>query len=80
MELILKAAELKLVKSKKISRKAARKNIQARFASREGRGLRVFFPKPGGGNSNTGPTARRFFKNSEITAKILNCPKESVNF
>ena len=80
MELLLKAAEVKLARLENISRKQARLNIQARFSGREGRGLRVFYPKPGGGNSNTGPTARRFFQNSVITSRILDCPKESVNF
>ena len=32
-----------------------------------------------GGNSNTGPTARRFFGEYEITSRILNCPQESVD-
>ena len=53
---------------------------QARFRGPEGGGLRVNFPNPLGGNSNTGPTSRRFFKNPETTAAIIGCSKEGVNF
>ena len=80
MECFLKAGESKLMSLRGLTHKEARKNIQERFASQEGRGLRVFFPNPKGGNSNCGPTARRFFENHEITATILDCPQESVDF
>ena len=82
MECFLKASEAKLVAESEsgMSRKEARRHLQGRFCSSEGNGLWVFFPCPKGGNTNSGPTARRFFRNSDVTAKILDCPKESVNF
>lgn len=80
MECILKAAECKLVALRGFSQKEARQNIQKRFASPEGKGLRVFFPNPKGGNSNCGPTARRFFENVITTSTILDCPQESVDY
>lgn len=42
--------------------------IQKEF--RERSGLIVDVPKPGFGNSNDGNTARRFFKNAEVSAEI----------
>jgi hypothetical protein len=59
--------------------KEVKLTIQARFVGPEGKGVRIYFPNPKGGNSNTGPTARRFFQNPEITAKILPyTPKDLI--
>jgi hypothetical protein len=80
MECIIVAAEIKLMADTGIGQKEARRSIQQRFASTEGKGLRIYFPDPKGGNTNSGPTARRFFRNAELTSKIIGCPKESVNF
>ena len=80
MECFMIAGECKRVETKGVTRKEARKSMQKEFLSKEGKGLRVFFPNPKGGNSNTGPTSRRFFENAATTAKILDCPKAGVSF
>jgi hypothetical protein len=54
MECFLKAGEAKLVSEKGMEKKEARRHIQAKFVSPEGKGLRVFFPCPKGGNTNSG--------------------------
>ena len=39
-------------------------------------GLRCFYPEPQkGGNSNTGPLAKRVFKNAKVSAQILGVPE-----
>lgn len=54
--------------SDKANVKQRSSNIQARF--KEEMGLIVDKPKPGFGNTNDGNTARRFFKNPELSAEI----------
>lgn len=57
---------------------AKKKHVQAEF--REKLGLIVDKPKSGGsGTSNDGNTARRFFSNSEISAKIIGIKKELID-
>ena len=80
MECFLIAGESQLSARTGITDEEARSDIQTRFASKEGKGLRVFFPNPKGGNSNSGPTSRRFFENASITAQILDCPQACVSF
>ena len=71
MECFLKAGEAKLVSEKGMSRKEARLNIQGRFCSSEGKGLRVFFPCPKGGNTNTDP--RLLFFGSKSLKSFIWC-------
>ncbi|CAI6375633.1 unnamed protein product [Macrosiphum euphorbiae] len=47
-----------------------KKKIQIEFKTKLG--LIVDKPKPGFGNTNDGNTARRFFKNAEVSAEITN--------
>lgn len=50
--------------------------IQREFKKRTG--LIIDQPKPGFGNSNDGNTARRFFKNAEVSAEITNIDLELI--
>lgn len=64
--------------SDKILFKQKKEEIQKAF--REQLGLLVDYAKPGGsGNSNDGNTARRFFRDYELSAKILNINEDLIN-
>ena len=41
--------------------------------------LNIDCPKPGFGSSNDGNTARRFFENSTVSARILGVDETSIN-
>ena len=73
MECMFKAREIEISELQGISKKEARQILQKQFINETG--LRIYFPNPRGGNTNCGPSARRFFRNSDVTSKLLNCPK-----
>lgn len=54
-----------------------KKNIQTQF--RERMGLLVDMPKQVAGNTNDGNTARKFFKNPEVTAEITGLNLDLIN-
>lgn len=54
-----------------------KKKIQAEFKNKMG--LIVDKPKPGFGSSNDGNTARRFFKNSELSSTITGIDVQLIN-
>lgn len=61
------------VSTKNIEVKQREENI--RSALKEQLGLRISEPRPGGGNSNSGNVARRFFQENDEVAKITGLDK-----
>ena len=56
------------------AKEKVKENFQLEFKKQLG--LRCFYPEPQkGGNSNTGPLAKRVFKNAKVSAQILGVPE-----
>lgn len=73
------ANEEKKAKAKEINEKIDKKKRDVQEQFRSQLGLVVDRPKPGFGSSNDGNTARRFFENSAVSAKITGVDESLIH-